>query len=163
MVDYKEAAGLDPAMQEKFSLARSTVTSLQVALGPLPNDSGDTPIITVTKDGQYYLWNDQLTLDELAQSLTQKKLSMSDFAAVLRGDADAEFGRVHAVIDLLTRLGVHGVKLVTKPTDQVQEHDMDATTNPPLGEALPAPAPPVNWPPAPYRRAQPSDPGYVPR
>jgi biopolymer transport protein ExbD len=74
-----------------------------------------TKAITVTNEGKIFLDTIPVTLDELAQRLTQLKAQTPDFPVVVRGDGQTQYQKIMDVLDLLGRIGITQVGLATKP------------------------------------------------
>jgi biopolymer transport protein ExbD len=73
-----------------------------------------TKAITVTNDGKIFLDTIPVTLDELAQRLTQIKAQTPEFPVVVRGDSQTQYQKIMDVLDLLGRLGITQIGLATK-------------------------------------------------
>jgi biopolymer transport protein ExbD len=74
-----------------------------------------TKAITVTNEGKIFLDTIPVTLDELAQRLSQIKAQTPDFPVVVRGDSQTQYQKIMDVLDLLGRIGITQVGLATKP------------------------------------------------
>ncbi|MBI0329143.1 MULTISPECIES: ExbD/TolR family protein [Burkholderia] len=72
-----------------------------------------TKAITVADSGQIYLDAYPVTMDELESRLRTEKASNPEFPIVLKGDAAVQYQRVMDVLDLLRRLDLSQVGLVT--------------------------------------------------
>lgn len=78
-----------------------------------------TKAITVSNDGQLYYEAFPVSLDELELKLRQQKAATPDFPVVVKGDQTVQYQRVVAVLDLLRKLDLSKVGLVTgKPPGQ---------------------------------------------
>ncbi|MGE8546656.1 ExbD/TolR family protein [Alcaligenes sp. Marseille-Q7550] len=76
-----------------------------------------TKAISVNEAGQVFLDAYPVTLPELEERLRTEKALNPDFPVIVRGDADVQYHRVVEVLDLLRRLELSQVGLVTgKPT-----------------------------------------------
>ena len=73
-----------------------------------------TKAITVTNEGKIFLDTIPVTLAELEQRLVQQRAVTPDFPVVLRGDSQTQYQNVIDVLDLLGRLNITQVGLVTK-------------------------------------------------
>ena len=73
-----------------------------------------TKAITVTNEGKIFLDTIPVTLPELEQRLVQQRALTPDFPVVLRGDSQTQYQNVIDVLDLLGRLNITQVGLVTK-------------------------------------------------
>ncbi|PMS21637.1 biopolymer transporter ExbD [Trinickia dabaoshanensis] len=72
-----------------------------------------TKAITVADSGQVYLDAYPVTMDELESRLRTEKASNPDFPIVLKGDSAVQYQKVMDVLDLLRRLDLSQVGLVT--------------------------------------------------
>lgn len=76
-----------------------------------------TKAITVDNAGQIFLDAYPVTLAELEQRLRTEKALTPDFPVIVRGDAAVQYAKVVEVLDLLRRIELNQVGLVTgKPT-----------------------------------------------
>lgn len=76
-----------------------------------------TKAISVNEAGQVFLDAYPVTLPELEERLRTEKALNPDFPVIVRGDAEVQYHRVVEVLDLLRRLELSQVGLVTgKPT-----------------------------------------------
>ncbi|AOK26102.1 biopolymer transporter ExbD [Burkholderia ubonensis] len=77
-----------------------------------------TKAITVADSGQIFLDAYPVTMDELENRLRSEKASNPEFPIVLKGDAAVQYQRVMDVLDLLRRLDLSQVGLVTGKAKQ---------------------------------------------
>ncbi|KVS98870.1 ExbD/TolR family protein [Burkholderia ubonensis] len=77
-----------------------------------------TKAITVADSGQIFLDAYPVTIDELENRLRTEKASNPEFPIVLKGDAAVQYQRVMDVLDLLRRLDLSQVGLVTGKAKQ---------------------------------------------
>ena len=76
-----------------------------------------TKAITVDNAGQVFLDAYPVTLPELEERLRTEKALSPDFPVIVRGDAAVQYAKVVEVLDLLRRIDLRQVGLVTgKPT-----------------------------------------------
>ena len=73
-----------------------------------------TRAVTVTRDGTIYLDAYPVTLQQLETRVAQYKAANPALPVVFKGDADAQYDKVMAVLDTLKRLGITEIGLVTK-------------------------------------------------
>jgi biopolymer transport protein ExbD len=73
-----------------------------------------TKAVTVTSDGAVYLDAYPVSLDQLRSTLGQYKAANPALPVVLKGDAQAPYEKVVEVLDVLKRLDITEVGLVTK-------------------------------------------------
>lgn len=72
-----------------------------------------TRAVTITADGRLFLDANQVTLPELEQQLREYRTADPDLPVVVKGDAAVRYEQVVAVLDLLKRLRIHNLGLVT--------------------------------------------------
>ena len=76
-----------------------------------------TKAITVDNTGQVFLDAYPVSLPELEERLRTAKALTPDFPVIVRGDAAVQYAKVVEVLDLLRRIDLNQVGLVTgKPT-----------------------------------------------
>ena len=73
-----------------------------------------TKAITIAADGQIYLDAYPVSMTELEDRLRQAQAANRDFPVVIKGDADVQYKKVIEVMDLLGRLGITQLGLVTQ-------------------------------------------------
>jgi biopolymer transport protein ExbD len=73
-----------------------------------------TRAITITADGTVYLDAYPVTMEQLQSLLGQYKAANPNLPVVLKGDAQAGYGKVVEVLALVKRLDIAEVGLVTK-------------------------------------------------
>ncbi|ODP34443.1 biopolymer transporter ExbD [Pandoraea sp. ISTKB] len=72
-----------------------------------------TKAITVDNSGQVFLDAYPVTLNELEDRLRTEKAVTPDFPVIVRGDAQVQYAKVVEVLDLLRRIDLNQVGLVT--------------------------------------------------
>jgi biopolymer transport protein ExbD len=78
-----------------------------------------TKAITISNDGQMYLDAYPVTLTDLESRLRTQKALTPDFPVIVKGDAGVQYQKVMDVLDLLRRLDLNHVGLVTgRPQQQ---------------------------------------------
>lgn len=76
-----------------------------------------TKAITIDNAGQVFLDAYPVTLAELEERLRTQKAVTPDFPVIVRGDAAVQYSKVVAVLDLLRRIDLNQIGLVTgKPS-----------------------------------------------
>jgi biopolymer transport protein ExbD len=73
-----------------------------------------TKAITIRDDGQIFLDTYPVTLQELEERLRQQKAVNPDFPVVIKGDAKVHYEKVVDVLDLMGRLDITQLGLVTQ-------------------------------------------------
>ncbi len=84
-----------------------------VPRGAVHLEADKTKAITIANDGQIYYEAFPVSLDELDLKLTEQKALTPEFPIVVKGDGTVQYQRVVAVLDLLRRLDLTKVGLVT--------------------------------------------------
>ncbi|KVR70684.1 biopolymer transporter ExbD [Burkholderia cepacia] len=102
-----------------------TTASVQGIKVDLPKASSSTSLakpktkaITVADSGQVFLDAYPVTMDELESRLRTEKATNPEFPIVLKGDAGVQYQKVMDVLDLLRRLDLSQVGLVTGKAKQ---------------------------------------------
>jgi biopolymer transport protein ExbD len=98
-----------------------TTASVQGIKVNLPKAS-DTPsiakpktkAITIRDDGQVFLDAYPVTMEELEQRLRALKASDPDLPVIVKGDSAVQYGKVVDVLDLLGRIDITQLGLVTQ-------------------------------------------------
>jgi biopolymer transport protein ExbD len=72
-----------------------------------------TKAITISDTGQIYLDAFPVTISELEQRLRQQKALTPDFPVIVKGDSNVQYQKVIDILDLLRRLDLTQVGLVT--------------------------------------------------
>ena len=80
-------------------------------------DHDDAVLISVTRDGKYYLNQDKYNLDELAVKVNDVLSSKIDKTVFVRSDARSKYGDVVQVVDTIRNAGVDKVGLLTERID----------------------------------------------
>ena len=73
-----------------------------------------TKAITIRDDGQIFLDTYPVTLQELEERLRQQKAVNPDFPVVIKGDSKVHYEKVVDVLDLIGRLDITQLGLVTQ-------------------------------------------------
>ena len=98
-------------------MATATVQGISVDL-PKASDTPSlakprTKAITITADGRIYLDTTQVSFSELEQRLRDYRAADPDLPVVVKGDAAISYSEVIAVLDLVKRLKIQNLGLVT--------------------------------------------------
>jgi biopolymer transport protein ExbD len=72
-----------------------------------------TKAVTITEDGRIFLDTYPVTMEELESRLRQNKAVNPDFPVVIKGDAKIQYEKVIDVLDLLGRIDITQIGLVT--------------------------------------------------
>jgi biopolymer transport protein ExbD len=99
-------------------MATASVQGISVDL-PVASDAPSmakpkTKAITITEDGRIYLDTYQVTLEELESRLQAYKAANPDLPVVIKGDARLQYQRVIEVLDVVKRLQIRELGLVTQ-------------------------------------------------
>ncbi|MBM4228915.1 MAG: biopolymer transporter ExbD [Gammaproteobacteria bacterium] len=73
-----------------------------------------TKAVTITAEGQIYLDTYPVTLQELEQMLGQYKAADPELPVVVKGDAAVQYQKVMEVLDMIGRLQITQLGLVTQ-------------------------------------------------
>ncbi|MFZ4654046.1 MAG: ExbD/TolR family protein [Methylococcaceae bacterium] len=73
-----------------------------------------TKAISITPDGTIYLDTYAVSIQELESRLQQYKAAMPDLPVVLKADASIQYEKVIQVLDVVTRLQISQLGLVTQ-------------------------------------------------
>ena len=60
----------------------------------------------VTKDGQYVLDGEMLTLEQIVESVKKSRVADPDIRAIIAADKDVEYGKVIDLIDVIKLNGI---------------------------------------------------------
>jgi biopolymer transport protein ExbD/biopolymer transport protein TolR len=82
-------------------------------------DRDDAVLVAVTRDGQYYLGNTRISLDELAPKVSDLLTTRLDKTVFVRSDRRAKYGSVVQVVDTIRSAGVDKVGLLTERLDDL--------------------------------------------
>lgn len=77
-------------------------------------DKPRTKAISIMADGQLYLDTYPVTQEQLETTLAQYKAIDPELPVIVKGDAQVQYQSVVAVLDLLQRLDIHQLGLVTQ-------------------------------------------------
>jgi biopolymer transport protein ExbD len=124
--EYKlyDEVNLTPLMDLAWNLlivfiimATATVQGIMVDLpkaGAAPGlTKPKTKAVTITSDGRIYLDTALVSLGELEMSLRQYKAADPDLPVVVKGDASIQYYKVIEVLDVMKRLQIGQLGLVT--------------------------------------------------
>ena len=78
-------------------------------------DAPKTQAVTITPEGRVLLNNTAVTLAERESRLGQITAARPDVPVVVRGDRQTQYQAVMDVLDVLGRLGINQIGLVTQP------------------------------------------------
>jgi biopolymer transport protein ExbD len=98
-------------------MATATVQGISVNLpkaGASPSmGKPKTKAVTITSDGRIYLDTAQVSLGELEMRLRQYKAADPELPVVVKGDASVQYHKVIEVLDVMKRLQIAQLGLVT--------------------------------------------------
>ncbi|HXY59838.1 MAG TPA: biopolymer transporter ExbD [Methylocystis sp.] len=119
-------------------LAKGVKVNLPQASSAVPLNQKDPIIVTVGKDGKISLGPDEVTGDTLLAGI--KAQMGEDFSRVVhvRGDTDAVYGQIVAVMD---QLATNGITHIAVMTNSRGKGAAKADAAPAAGSPAPAPAP----------------------
>ncbi|RRU02563.1 MULTISPECIES: biopolymer transporter ExbD [unclassified Stenotrophomonas] len=97
--------------------SNASIPGIEVNLPKASNSTAlekpKTKAITVDNSGQVFLDAYPVSLAELEDRLRTEKATNPDFPVIVRGDAEVQYARVVEVLDLLRRIELSQVGLVT--------------------------------------------------
>ena len=99
-------------------LATGMRIDLPQAKSSEPLDPKEPVIVTVVKDGKIYLGQDQITIDELPSAVRAKLGNDPSRTIHVRGDRDAAYGDMIAIMDRLAQVGLVKIALVANARNQ---------------------------------------------
>jgi biopolymer transport protein ExbD len=120
-------------------LAAGLKVDLPQAKQAQPLKLQDPVVITVAKDGRLRLGDDEIAKDALIEAIRAKLGDDSARVLHLRGDKQASYGDVIAVMDLLAANGLTHIAMVA---DARGKPDPESTTPAEAATSAPAVAPP---------------------
>jgi biopolymer transport protein ExbD len=99
-------------------MATASVQGISVEL-PQASDAPSmakpkTKAVTITEDGRIYLDTSQVSVEELESRLAAYKAADPDLPVVVKGDAAIQYQRVIEVLDVVRRLRITELGLVTQ-------------------------------------------------
>jgi biopolymer transport protein ExbD/biopolymer transport protein TolR len=80
-------------------------------------DKEDSVIVAVMRDGQYYLNQDRVSIDDLTTKVNDLLTDRLDKTIFVKGDFRAKYGDVVKVVDNLRAAGVDKLGLLTERID----------------------------------------------
>ena len=86
----------------------------QAKAGPV-QDQGDPLIVTVSRDGQVYLNDNEMTPDELRSKLEANRRLNPKKAVYLRADREVRYGSVMAAIGEIKAAGIERLGMMATP------------------------------------------------
>ncbi|HUP06570.1 MAG TPA: biopolymer transporter ExbD [Caldimonas sp.] len=99
-------------------MATATVQGISVDLPRASNSPSlakpRTKAVTVTQDGHIYLDTTLVTVQELESRLRELKAQNPDLPVVVKGDARVQYDRVIEVLDVIKRVDITKLGLVTQ-------------------------------------------------
>ena len=103
-----------PMLQKTFAVEMSKTqnpTDMPTA------DQDDAVVVAVTRDGNFYLGQNKVTVDELATKVNDLLSNKFDKTVFVKGDARAKYGDVKHIVDNIRNAGVDKVGLLTERVD----------------------------------------------
>ena len=80
-------------------------------------DRDDAVLVTVTRDGKFYLGQDRVNIDDLAAKVKDLLANKLNRTVFVRSDLRAKYGDVVQVVDSIRNAGVDKVGLLTERLD----------------------------------------------
>ena len=73
----------------------------------------DAVVLAITRDGRYYLGNNEIALDTITSTVQDKMSNKLDKTVYVRGDENAKYSDVKKVVDAVRDAGIDNVGLLT--------------------------------------------------
>jgi biopolymer transport protein TolR len=73
----------------------------------------DAVVVAVTRDGNYYLGNNEIALNQITSTVEDKISNKLDKTVYVRADENAKYGDVKKIVDAVRDAGVDNVGLLT--------------------------------------------------
>ncbi|MFZ0639745.1 MAG: biopolymer transporter ExbD [Candidatus Acidiferrales bacterium] len=73
----------------------------------------DAVVVAVTRDGNYYLGNNEIALNQITSTVEDKIANKLDKTVYVRADENAKYGDVKKIVDAVRDAGVDNVGLLT--------------------------------------------------
>jgi biopolymer transport protein ExbD/biopolymer transport protein TolR len=80
-------------------------------------DRDDSVVVAITRDGNFYLGNDRVNIDELASKVNDLMTNKLEKTVFVKSDLRAKYGDVVQVVDNIRNAGVDKVGLLTERLD----------------------------------------------
>lgn len=93
-------------------LAPGLKVDLPQARTAQPLDTRAPIIVVIGRDGKLAIGSDEVEFDKLANSVRARQSGDNSRIVHLRGDKDAAYGRIVAVMDELARHGVYRIAII---------------------------------------------------
>lgn len=81
-------------------------------------DKEDSILVSITRDGKYYLNQDRVNVDDLGGKVTELVADRLDKTIFVKGDFRAKYGDIVKVVDNLRAAGVDKIGLLTEKVDE---------------------------------------------
>lgn len=73
----------------------------------------DAVVVAITRDGRFYLGNNEISLSSVTSTVTDKVSNKIDKTVYVRSDEAAKYGDVKKVVDAIRDAGVENIGLLT--------------------------------------------------
>jgi biopolymer transport protein TolR len=83
----------------------------------LPSRSDEPLVLSINRNGQLYLGSEPVHPSRLIERLGPLLRGRAEQGILIKGDREAQYGRVIEVLDILQRAGIDKVGVVTERTD----------------------------------------------
>jgi biopolymer transport protein TolR len=81
-------------------------------------DKEDSVLVSIARDGKFYLNQDRVNIDDLAPKVNELISTKLDKTIFVKGDFRAKYGDVKQVVDNLRTAGVDKIGLLTEKLDE---------------------------------------------
>jgi biopolymer transport protein TolR len=80
-------------------------------------DVAETLTISVSENERVYLEGQRVTMEQLAERLSNVHAAREDVAVLIKADTELRYGRVVEVLDTVRGVGISRLAMATKPAD----------------------------------------------
>jgi biopolymer transport protein ExbD len=99
------------------------VSSVELAKTKNPTDmteadKEDSVLVSIARDGKFYLNQDRVNIDDLAAKVTDLVSNRMDKIIFVKGDYRSKYGDIVQVVDNLRAAGVDKIGLLTEKIDE---------------------------------------------
>ncbi len=82
-----------------------------------PAERDDAVVVAITRDGRYYLGNNEIALNTLTSTVEDKMSNKLNKTVYIRSDSNAKYGDVKKIVDAVRDAGIDNVGLLTLKDD----------------------------------------------
>jgi biopolymer transport protein TolR len=78
-----------------------------------PAERDDAVVLAITRDGRYYLGNNEIALNQVTSTVEDKMSNKLDKTVYVRGDENAKYSDVKKIVDAVRDAGIENIGLLT--------------------------------------------------